>query len=240
MTVAFEQVYAAEVVPDLDLDVTPHSRRPPWPLRWASLGFEVRNHPAGWMTVIRGRGAGDAGHPVLARDGWSLRPRQHEATAALHGLLDHAEIAAGQAVAAALSATACTSKGWDDNNRVVVAEEEEGGDRWGLAWLHNGRPGFAEHGSWAEAHLEAARQLDLMADKSTYTGDTYTAAIASAHLRRGANQIRGLVLTAQLGETVRLRQCEMQQDRTVSQVAAGLGVKRTFLYRVFEGTEWKR
>ncbi|GAA1235961.1 hypothetical protein [Streptomyces rhizosphaericus] len=236
----FGHVYAAEEVPDLDPNAAPHYRTPPWPLRWGTLRFEIRNHVRGWMSVVRGRSSADCGHPVLRSGGWVAMPRDHDATAVLHGYLHDAEIAAGRAVAGTLTATACTRKGWDDNNRVVVAEEAQGNGRWAAAWLHNGQPGFAEYDSWERAHTEAARQLEIMATGSTCTGDTYTAAIASAHLRRCAHQVRGMVLTADLGDTVRLRRSEMQHDRTVTQVAAGLGVERTFLYRVFKGTEWTR
>jgi hypothetical protein len=233
-------VYAADEVPELDLDSAPHCRTAPWPLRWATLSFEIRNHLRGYVTVIGGRSAADRGHPVLQAHGWVAMPREHDATAVLHGPLDHAEIAAGRAVADTLTVTACTRRGWDDNNRVVVAEEELGNGRWAAAWLHNGRPGYAEHDSWNAAHTEAARQLDIMAESFILTGDTYTAAIASAHLRRCAHQIRGRVLTADLGDTVRRRRSEMKQDRTVTKISTGLGVDRAFLYRVFGGTEWTR
>ncbi|MEU6350110.1 hypothetical protein ABZ896_12365 [Streptomyces sp. NPDC047072] len=234
------RVYAADEVPELDPDSAPQYRTAPWPLCWGTLSFEIRNHLNGWMTVVRGRNAAEPGHPVLENHGWVAMAREHDATAVLHGFLDDAQIAAGRAVVDTLTVAACTRKGWDDDNRVVVAEEEPGNGRWAVAWLHNGRPGYAEHESWKAAHTEAARQLDIMAESFIITGDTYTAAIASAHLRRCAHQIRGRILTADLGDTVRQRRSEMKRDRTVTKISTGLGVERAFLYRVFEGTEWTR
>lgn len=77
-----------------------------------------------------------------------------------------------------------------------------------------------------------------MAGSFIVTGDTYTAAIASAHLRRCANQVRDQVLTADLGDVIRSHKEDIQNERRVTKIANGLSVQRPFLYRVFKGTEW--
>jgi hypothetical protein len=237
MTLSVEHLYPAEAVPDLD--DAPLVRLPARPSlrQWGALTFELRNHAEGWITVIRGSAAADTGHPLLQSDGWIAAPREFEATAVRHPLLEEAELALGRALTDALTATAWTKKSWDDNNRIAVARVP-GSHRWATAWLHNGVPAFAEHGSWKDAHIEAAQQLDSMATSFIMTGDTWTATIASAHLRRCANQVRDLVLTADLGDAIRAGKADMQHERSVTQIANGLGVQRTFVYRVFEGSEW--
>ncbi|WP_328373728.1 hypothetical protein OG800_50820 (plasmid) [Streptomyces sp. NBC_00445] len=237
MGLSTEHVHPADKVPELDDARLVRLRAWPSPCRWGEHTFELRNHVEGWITVIRGSEAVVARHPLLQRDGWISLPRECGATAVRHPLLEEAEIALGRALADTVATVACTKKSWDDNNRIAVAQEP-GGQRWATAGLHNGRPAFAEHDSWRQAHLDAAQQLDAMADSFIVTGDTWTAAIASAHLRRCANQVRDQVLTADLGNVVRARRTDMEQARTVSKIAKGLGVERTFLYRVFNGTEW--
>jgi len=237
MALSVERVYPADAIPDLN--AAPLVRLPAGLStgRWGAFTFELRNHAEGWISVIRGSGATDTGHPFLLPDGWTSGPRESDATAVRHPLLDEAEIALGRALADALTSTACTTKSWDDDNRIAVGQEP-GGQRWATAWLHNGRPAFAEHNSWREAHLDAAHQLDSMTDSLIVTGDTWTAAIVEAHLRRCANQVRDMVLTADLGDAVRASETGMRHERAVSKIARGLDVQRTFLYRVFEGTEW--
>jgi hypothetical protein len=237
MALSIDHVHPAEAVPDLDSAPLLQRSIRPVPRQWGSLAFEVRNHIEGWITVIRGSQATDTGHPLLQSDGWVAAPREFEATAVRHAGLEEAEIALGRALADALTSTDCTRKSWDDNNRIAVAREP-GGNQWTAVWLHNGLPAFTEHVSWKDAHTEAAKQLDAMADSFILTGDTWTATIASAHLRRCANQVRDLVLTADLGDTIRSRKSEMQNERSVTKIANGLGVQRTFLYRVFDGKEW--
>lgn len=237
MALSIEQVHPAEAVRDLDEAPLVRHSILPLPQQWGDLTFELRNHIEGWITVIRGSQTTDTGHPLLLTDGWISPPRESGATAVLHPRLEEAEIALGRALADAVTVTACTTKSWDDNNRIAVAQEP-GTARWTAAWLHNGVPGFTEHDSWKAAQTDAARQLDAMADSFILTGDTYTAAIASAHLRRRANQVRAQVLTADLGNVIRSHKEDMQNERRVTKIANGLGVQRPFLYRVFKGTEW--
>ncbi|WP_127453110.1 hypothetical protein [Streptomyces sp. B29(2018)] len=237
MALSIEQVHPAEAVRDLDEAPLVRHGILPLPRHWGDLTFELRNHIEGWITVIRGSQTADTGHPLLLTGGWISPPRESGATVVLHPRLEEAEVALGRALADAVTVTACTTKSWDDNNRIAVAQEA-GTARWTAAWLHNGVPGFTEHDSWKAAQTDAARQLDAMADSFILTGDTYTAAIASAHLRRCANQVRAQVLTADLGNVIRSHKEEMQNERRVTKIANGLGVQRPFLYRVFNGTEW--
>ncbi|MFI6283030.1 hypothetical protein [Streptomyces sp. NPDC050988] len=237
MVLSIEQVHPAETVRDLDEAPLVRHSILPLPRQWGDLTFELRNHIEGWITVIRGSQTTDTGHPLLLADGWISPPREFGATAVLHSGLEQAEIALGRALADAVTVAACTTKSWDDNNRIAVAQEP-GTSRWTAAWLHNGVPGFTGHDSWKAAQTDAAKQLDAMAGSFIVTGDTYTAAIASAHLRRCANQVRDQVLTAELGDVIRSHKEDMQNERRVTKIADGLGVQRPFLYRVFKGTEW--
>ncbi|MFE7485758.1 hypothetical protein [Streptomyces sp. NPDC057552] len=237
MALSIEEVHPAKAVRDLDEAPLVRHSILPLPGHWGDLTFELRNHIEGWITVIRGSQTADTGHPLLLAGGWISPPRESGATAVLHPRLEEAEVALGRALADAVTVTACTTKSWDDNNRIAVAQEA-GTARWMAAWLHNGVPGFTEHDSWKAAQTDAARQLDAMADSFILTGDTYTAAIASAHLRRCANQVRAQVFTADLGNVIRSHKEEMQNERRVTTIANGLGVQRPFLYRVFKGTEW--
>ncbi|MFF2378364.1 hypothetical protein ACFVUW_28640 [Streptomyces xiamenensis] len=159
-------------------------------------------------------------------DGYIAVSRTAEPTAVNYPLALEAEYAFHRALAETVFADA-------------AAGREPGGERWAAAWISNGVPGFSEHDTWNEAHRAAARQLDEMAGGLVLTGDTLTAQIASAHLRRCANQVRDTLLTAELGEVVRLGKGWMQEERMVTQIAHGLEVNRRFVYRVFEGTEWR-
>lgn len=238
MVLGIEQVHPADAVRDLDEAPLVRHSILPIPQQWGDLTFELRNHIEGWITVIRGSPAPDTGHPLLLGDGgWISPPRESGATAVRHPRLEEAEIALGRALADAVTVTACTTKSWDDNTRIAVAQEP-GTDRWTTAWLHNGVPGFTEHHSWKAAQTAAAKQLDTMAGSFILTGGTYHAAIASAHLRRCANQVRDRVLTADLGDVIRSHKEDMQNERSVTTIANGLGVQRPFLYRVFKGTQW--
>ncbi|ATM24507.1 hypothetical protein SMD44_p10008 (plasmid) [Streptomyces alboflavus] len=230
-------VHPARSIPDLDdaPRVPDHYRRRPFPAKWGDLTFEIRNHVHGWISVIRGRQSTDAGHPILLAE-WACAPREHEATAVLHGGLDEAELAVCRALTDALTATACTTSRWDDNTRIAVAQDPDS-HRWVVAWLHQGVPGYATHTSWKDAHLEAAQQLDAMADSATQIR-TWDSAVISAHLRRSANQVRDLVLTAELGDAVRSLNEPMRRERSITRIAQGLGVQRTFVYRVLAGKEW--
>jgi hypothetical protein len=49
-----------------------------------------------------------------------------------------------------------------------------------------------------------------------------------------------MVARAALGDTVRNWQGHLQDERRVSSLARLLGVERKFLYRVFDGSEWRR
>jgi hypothetical protein len=236
MFLSDECVHPAGAFPDLDRARLVTHRLRPSPARWGGLAFEIRNHEQGWISVIRGSQPTDTGHPILCSE-WASPPREFAATAVRHGLLEVAELAVCRAAAEALTATACTTKRWDDNNRIAISEEP-GSDRWMTAWLHNGSPGFSSHDSWREAHIHAAEQLDSMAESFILAGGTWGAQVASAQLRRSANQVRDLVLTADLGDAVRDGAEAMRHERSVTRIASGLGVQRTFLYRVFHGEEW--
>lgn len=218
MALPFDQVLPIEEIPELEkagLWHDLHGR--PLTQEWEGVTYEVRNHIAGCIAVTRSA----------------------EPTAVLYPVALEAEYAYNRAPAEAVFGTAGTTAGWDDNNRAAVAAGQDG-TRWAAAWFNNGVPGFAEHDTWDGALLTMARQLDAMADGHVLTGDNITARIASAHLRRSANRVRDLVLTAELGDAVRAGKAWMQEERMVSQIASGLGVNRRFVYRVFEGAEWRR
>lgn len=238
MTTLYNDLFLAEAIGDLDdLPLVKNLRGQPFQQRWGGATYEVRNHVDGWVTVIRAPKTSVPGHPAFGSAGWDSVARTAEVSAVLHHPLEVAEIAFGRALFDAVSHEACAAKGWDDDNRVAVAPEP-GSSRWGVAWMHNGRPGFSEHDSWSSALTEAAQQLDAMAESSVYLDSTWTSDVAAAHLRRCANQIRGMVLTAELGDAVRSHRPDMKKDRSISKVAACLDVERSFLYRVFDGKEW--
>lgn len=217
MPVPFDQVLPAGDIPGLeDVPLWRDTRLQPFQAKWGGFTYEVRNHDDGYIAVNR----------------------TTEPTAVNYPLAQEAEYAFHRALADTVFATATVSRGWDTRNRAA-ASPEPGGERWAAAWISNGAPGFSEHGTWNEAHRAAARKLDEMADGFVMTGDTLTAQIASAHLRRCANQVRDVVLTAELGEAVRLGKAWMREERMVTQIADGLDVNRRFVYRVFKGTEWR-
>ncbi|MET9419081.1 hypothetical protein ABZY03_33920, partial [Streptomyces klenkii] len=88
-----------------------------------------------------------------------------------------------------------------------------------MAWVHNGHPGFTTHDSWHSAHTAAAHKLDTMANGLIYTGGTWTATVAAAHLCRCANQIHDLVLTTELGDVDRSHLPAMKEDRAIGKGA---------------------
>jgi hypothetical protein len=109
-----------------------------------------------------------------------------------------------------------------------------------VAWISSGEPGFSGHEEWDAAHLALAGRLDAMADGPVHTGSNMDDDIARAFLRREAAEIRAVVARAALGGTVRNWQGHLQDGRRVSSLARLLGVERKFLYRVFDGSEWRR
>ncbi|MEU8759462.1 hypothetical protein [Streptomyces sp. NPDC048659] len=216
--VPFDQVVPAGDIPDLeDAPLWRDARGRPLHRQWGGATYEVRNHLDGCILVCR----------------------TAEPTATNYPLSQEAELAFHRALADTVFADAAINKGWDAGNRAA-AGAEPGGSRWAAAWISNGVPGFTEHDTWDGAHRAAAERLDEMADGLVLTGDTLTAQIASAHLRRCANQVRDVVLTAELGDAVRRGKGWMKEERLVTQIAAGLDINRRFLYRVFNGTEWRR
>ncbi|MCM2430987.1 hypothetical protein [Streptomyces sp. RKAG337] len=218
MALPFDQVLPVAAIPELEeAGLWRDLRGRPMTQEWEGVTYEVRNHIAGPITVTRSA----------------------EPTAILYPLSLEAEYAYNRGPAEAVFSAAGTKAGWDDNNRAAVASGQNG-TRWAAAWFNNGVPGFAEHDTWDDALRTMAQQLDSMADGHVITGDNITARIASAHLRRSANQVRDLLLTAELGDAVRVAKAWMQEERMVSQIASGLAVNRRFVYRVFEGTEWRR